>query len=96
MFNQNMIVQKKRPPLFFFLFLSARLFFTQITSWVKLATCAQCQQMGCAKNMLLGEGRMGPPFLAAVNAWLYGLGGRGQFWNLSWNLTELFVFSEMI
>lgn len=57
--------------------LSARLFFIQIASWVKLAIGAWCQQKGCAKNMLLRGGRVGLPFLATLSAWLCSFLGDG-------------------
>lgn len=77
---RKMIVQENSTFFFFFFFfpISARLVFIQIASWVKLATHAWCQQEGCAKNMLLGEGRVGLPFLATLNALLCSLGSGGM------------------
>lgn len=50
-------------------------------SWVKLVPHAWCQQQGCARNTLQGEGRVGQPILATLCHVAFA---GGWFWNLSW------------
>lgn len=74
MFNQNMIVQKKPFFFFFVLFLSARLFFIQIASWVKLATRARCQQ-GLCQEYVAGRGQDGTTLFGSCQHLVICLGG---------------------